>query len=82
MGLRLLGVQLASGLIFRDILLWGLELAAPTGHHCASGAYDFGGIGACGFGGIGAMVSVVCGRFKLCVLGSLHDTTCHKHCQI
>ena len=54
MGLRLLGVQLASGLIFRDIFKWGLGLAAPTGHRCASGAYDFGGIGAYSFGTIGA----------------------------
>ena len=30
--------------------------AVLTGHRCASGAYDVGGIGACG--------SVVCGRFK------------------
>ena len=52
MGLRLLGVQLASGLIFLDIFLWGLGLAAPTGHRCASGDYGFGGIGACGFDGI------------------------------
>ena len=52
MGLRLLGVQLFSGLMFRDVLLMGLGAGGMTGHRCASGAYGLGSIGACGFGGM------------------------------
>ena len=74
MGLRLLGVQLSSGLMFRDVLLMGLGAGGMTGHRCASGAYGFGSIGACGFGGIGACGFGGMWEVQVCACSTLYMT--------